>query len=264
MPPALTQAFSGHGAPDGRPDPVFGIAVRLSADTPLREGEAEALSALVRLMAPEGSDCTFTADLGAAKEALVRHPNVETTSLFDGRVERFTTVLPLGGLPALLLLDLFHDAECLLTDAPDELILRGMPWFVPAANLSGRENASATEGEGPAIWIFAGDGTENIMCALSLEDAARFGKLPVKLDTTTPLRTRENRASLYGSALTQPGACAFLTVSGGTPASRVDALLRTLEKGADILERRLDAARAGVAEGRALEKRLLATISHTH
>ena len=156
MPPALTQAFSGHGAPDGRPDPVFGIAVRLSADTPLREGEAEALSALLRLMAPEGSDCTFTNDLGAAREALVRHPNVETTSLLDGRVERFTTVLPLGGLPALLLLDLFHDAECLLTDAPDELILRGMPWFVPAANLFGKENASVTEGEGPGIQIFAG------------------------------------------------------------------------------------------------------------
>ncbi len=263
MPPALTQAFSGHGAPDGRPDPVFGIAVRLSADTPLREGEAEALSALLRLMAPEGSDCTFTNDLGAAREALVRHPNVETTSLLDGRVERFTTVLPLGGLPALLLLDLFHDAECLLTDAPDELILRGMPWFVPAANLFGKENASVTEGEGPGIQIFAGDGTENIMCVLSLEDAARFGKIPVQLDAT-PLRNGESRAGLYGSALTQPGACAFLTVSGGTPASCVDALLRTMEKGADILERRLDAARAGVAEGRALEKRLLATISHTH
>ena len=254
MPPALTQAFSGYGAvvPDAgsdRPEPVVGIAARLTADTPLTDGEADALSALLRLMAPECADEKFGEDLGAVREALVRHPNVRAESLLDGRIERFTAVLTLGGLPALLL--------------PDGLVLRGMPWFVLGTDLPAKENASVKKGEEPEIRIFTGEGTENIMCALSLEDAARFWKFAVTLDSM-PLRRPGSLAGVYGRALTQPGACSFLCASGGTSSRRVEALLRTLEKGADILERRLDAARAGVAEGRAIERRLLATISHTH
>lgn len=268
MPPVLTQAFSGYGAavPDAgsdRPEPVVGIAARLTADTPLTDGAADALSALLRLMAPECADEKFGEDLGAVREALVRHPNVRAESLLDGRIERFTAVLTLGGLPALLLLDIFHDAKQLVREAPDGLVLRGMPWFVLGTDLPATENASVKEGEEPEIRIFTGEGTENIMCALSLEDAARFWKFAVTLDST-PLRRPGSLAGVYGRALTQPGACSFLCASGGTFSRRVEALLRTLEKGADILERRLDAARAGVAEGRAIERRLLATISHTH
>ena len=252
-------------------EPVFGIAARLPATGRFTECGADALWALLRLMTPEHAcaapetEGSSNDQQGFAREALARSPAVSRESLSGGRAESFSLRTRLGCLPALITLEFWRDAESLAKEAPEELVLRGMPRFVVGADFSEAVQKAEPSSDGlPTILIRAGEGTENIMCALSLEDAARFWKIPATLDCKTPLRTEGSRAGVYGRALTQPGSCAFLTVSGGTPASCVDALLRTMEKGADILERRLDAARAGVAEGRALEKRLLATISHAH
>ena len=261
MPAVLSQDISA--------EPVFGIAARLPATGRLTECGADALWALLRLMTPEHAcaapetEGSSNDQQGFAREALARSPAVSRESLSGGRAERFSLRTRLGGLPALITLEFWRDAESLAKEAPEELVLRGMPWFVLGTDLPAKENASVKEGEEPEIRIFTGEGTENIMCALSLEDAARFWKFAVTLDSM-PLRRPGSLAGVYGRALTQPGACSFLCASGGTSSRRVEALLRTLEKGADILERRLDAARAGVAEGRAIERRLLATISHAH
>ena len=262
MPAVLSQDISA--------EPVFGIAARLPATGRPSECQADALRALLRLMTPEHACVAPETELSSndpqefAREALARSPDVSRELLCGGRAERFALRTRLGGLPALFTLDFFADAE-VQNEVPEELVLRGLPRFVVGADFSEAVQKAEPSSDGlPTLLIRAGEGTENIMCALSLEDAARFWKIPATLDCKTPLRAEGSRAGVYGRALTQPGSCAFLTVSGGTPSSRVDALLRTMEKGADILERRLDAARAGVAEGRALEKRLLATISHAH
>ena len=262
MPAVLSQDISA--------EPVFGIAARLPATGRLSECQADALRALLRLMTPEHACVAPETELssndpqGFAREALARSPDVSRELLCGGRAERFALRTRLGGLPALFTLDFFADAE-VQNEVPEELVLRGLPRFVAGTDFpeTVREVESSSD-ERPTLLIRAGEGTENIMCALSLEDAARFFKLPVTLDTTTPLRAEGSRAGVYGPALTQPGCCAFLSASGGSSSLRIEALLRAFEKGADILERRLDAARAGVAEGRGLEQRLLATISHTH
>lgn len=262
MPAVLSQDISA--------EPVFGIAARLPATGRLSECQADALWALLRLMTPEHACVAPETELssndpqGFAREALARSQDVSRELLCGGRAERFALRMRLGGLPALLTLDFFADGE-LQNEVPEELVLRGLPRFVVGTEFPETvRDAESSPDELPTLFILAGEGTENIMCALSLEDAARFLKLSVTLDTRTPLRKEGCRAGVYGPALTQPGCCAFLSASGGSPSLRIEALLRTLEKGADILERRLDAARAGVAEGRGLEQRLLATISHTH
>ena len=248
MPAVLSQDISA--------EPVFGIAARLPATGRPSECQADALWALLRLMTPEHACVAPETELSSndpqefAREALARSLAVSRELLCGGRAERFALRTRLGGLPALLTLDFFADAE-VQNEVPEELVLRGLPWFVVGADFSEAVQKAEPSSDGlPTILIRAGEGT--------------VWKIPATLDCKTPLRAEGSRAGVYGRALTQPGSCAFLTVSGGTPSSRVDALLRTMEKGADILERRLDAARAGVAEGRALEKRLLATISHAH
>lgn len=262
MPAVLSQDISA--------EPVFGIAARLPATGRPSECQADALWALLRLMTPEHACVAPETELSSndpqefAREALARSLAVSRELLCGGRAERFALRTRLGGLPALITLDFFADEE-LQNEVPEELVLRGMPRFVVGTEFLEAVRKTEPSSDGlPTLLIRAGEGTENIMCALSLEDAARFRKLPVTLDAETPLRTEGSRSGVYGRALTQPGSCAFLSASGGTSSLRIEALLHTLEKGADILERRLDAARAGVAEGRSLEKRLLATISPTH
>lgn len=249
-------------AANPREVPVFGIAARLPSETRLNTVEKDALAVLLLLMRSKCVENPSAAPLGCeadsptsvARERLAGNPNVSREVFSAYGVERFSLRTRLGGLPAELLIDFLTDAETLADHAPDELILRGMPWFVLGTVVS---DPADEPSEGPTLHIHAGCSTENIMCALSLEDAACFLRVPVRLDTETPLRSGGSRRSVYGKAMTQPGACAFLRASGGTSAARIEALLHTLEKGADILERRLDAARADVAQGRILEKRLL-------
>lgn len=183
MPPALTQAFSGYGAAvsdagSDRPEPVVGIAARLTADTPLTDGEADALSALLRLMAPECADEKFGEDLGAVREALVRHPNVRAESLLDGRIERFTAVLTLGGLPALLLLDIFHDAKQLVREAPDGFVLRGMPGSSWGRIFPQRKTLRSRKGKSPRSG-FSRARAPKTSCAHCRSKTRRgFGNLP--------------------------------------------------------------------------------------
>lgn len=174
----------------------------------------------------------------------------------ESRALRLSAAARIGALPVVIAIDLFADAEALRNAAPESLILRETPWFVIASSpLPDRDTDEKPEPL--SLSVFAGNGTENIMCALSLEDAGKVLRLKTTLDQTTPLRSRGTRRSIYGEAISQPGACTFLSAEGASSAERADALARVLLKGADILERRLDIARASLVEGRRIETRLL-------
>lgn len=92
------------------------------------------------------------------------------------------------------------------------------------------------------------------MCGLSLEDAALLEGLDAVLHDDAP--QRENNPWGDDVPPAPPGAAAWLRLAGGAPQERADAAARILRRAASILLRRLDAARARLAEGPGLRAAL--------
>ena len=185
-------------------------------------------------------------------------PNLRHETLIAKRAERFSMTSQIGALTAVICLDLLAAPETERTEANEALILRGMPWFVLSIDSSYASHLTASTGK-PDFIVAAGAGTENIMAALSLEDAARSLGFSTVLDDKTPLRASTSKRAIYGEDITQPGVAAFLFLPSSEEAhfDHAQAAADLLIKATDILERRLDIARASVAQGRGEETRLL-------
>ena len=250
----------------------LGIAARVSANGTLARRELDALVVFLRLLFSASSDeAALVSRFLASRSALESRPAAATMAsvlevlpslscawLIPDRVRRFSADIPAGPVTVRLQLDLVKALEDERNEAPEAIILRDMPWFVLSSAVEAHAERPAPEE--PLFKISAGRGTENIMCALSLEDAARALGFKASLDDKTPLRDSRSRRTAYGEDITQPGAAAFLTVTGGTDSSRTAACAQLLIKAADILERRLDIARASAAEGIRIENELLQAI----
>lgn len=251
--------------------PKIGIAARIGAlgEKGERKSRTQAILAVfLRLFAAcnESAGLTNTEihrlSTQLPKQAMLslceQLPSLRHETLIAERAERFSMTSQIGALTAVICLDLLDNPEAERTEANEALILRGMPWFVLSIDSSYASRLTASTGK-PDFIVAAGAGTENIMAALSLEDAARSLGFSTVLDDKTPLRASTSKRAIYGEDITQPGVAAllFLPSSEKGHFAHAQAAADLLIKATDILERRLDIARASVAQGRGEESRLL-------
>lgn len=176
------------------------------------------------------------------KTAFARLPHdAELEIAADLRVMHFETTLRLGGIPVRLTAD--RRSKTAAQAAP----LRGLPLFAAAspAEKSGGPDVRLLE---ETNWAW-----DSVMAGLSIEDAARSAGIALTSRTDRPLR---NARLPYADRNTVPGTASHLSAVSGSPEAAGSALFTVLVKACEILERRLDMARAGVEEGKAKEAAL--------
>ena len=178
------------------------------------------------------------------KTAFARLPHdAEMEIAADLRVMHFETTLRLGGIPVRI------RAERRSKTAAQSAPLRGLPLFAAAspAEKSGGPDVRLLE---ETNWAW-----DSVMAGLSIEDAARSAGIALTSRTDRPLR---NARLPYAGRNTVPGTASHLSAVSGSPEAAGRALCTVLVKACEILERRLDMARAGVEEGKAKEAALTA------
>lgn len=107
-------------------------------------------------------------------------PDVSSERLWDGRIERLAAVAVYGPAAVQLVFDAVESLPALEVEAPEEALVRGLPLIVLA------DGGAAPEAEAE---ILARAETDSVMCALSLEDAARRCGLPCRCDDARPARS---------------------------------------------------------------------------
>lgn len=179
-------------------------------------------------------------------DELARMAELPGEAFPDVKALRLRAKLRFGRTPVEAVLVLTDDLAELCRQPPKTLIAAGLPVFA----LSSAGTLAASAAKPLSLTIEASD-DDNFMCALSLEDAAKYLKHPVVWD-----RSRPDRSALrFTNALLARGTGAILSVEGPT-AEAAAAVIDTLTAAADILPRRIDAARMAAAEGLAKEKAL--------
>ena len=199
----------------------------------------------------------FLALTGFSAEALKKalasdvpeHPVGLTIEEREAGCTRISCRTMLEKSAGLVVLDLVDDAAAVPQEAAfhegisrrEALLLRGLPvLFYRSSPESGSGALTAlVEGEAPQ---------GSPMCRLSIEDAASLEGL--SLAKAAP---KGEAHPLYGFDYLPPGAGAVLVLSGGSARERGAAAARVLRRAGVILLRRLDIARASLAEGEALE-----------
>lgn len=176
-------------------------------------------------------------------DELARMAELRAEAFPDARTIRFRAPLRFGRTRANALLLLTDCAEALRADPPRELISAGIP--VLALSSAGDLTQSARE---PLSFVIEASSEDSVMCALSLEDAAKYLKHSVRWRDDLPDRS----ALRFSHALLARGAGAVLSAAGPA-AEAVPAALEMLAAAASILPRRLDAARMSAAQGLAQE-----------
>lgn len=176
-------------------------------------------------------------------DELARLAALRAEAFPDARTIRFHAPIRFGRTRAEAVLLLAEDVQALRADPPGALIAAGTP--VLALGSAGSLAQSAGE---PLSLVIEATDEDNVMCALSLEDAAKYLKRPVRWRNDLP----ERAALRFSDALLARGAGAVLTAAGPA-AEAVPAALDILAAAASILPRRLDAARMSAAQGLAKE-----------
>lgn len=148
----------------------------------------------------------------------------------------------------------FRSAESRAGECAVRLLPAGGGVNASATPLLILEPGADDDAAAPKAEVLCNARWDSPMCGLSLEDAALLEGLDVVVRDDAPSRTKNPLGD--GVTAAPPGAAAWLRLTGGRKEERARMAARILRRAASIMLRRLDAARARLAESNALRAAL--------